>query len=82
MPDLFFSPNTIRVISSSGMRLARSVARMGEKKNMYKIYVGKPEGNRPLGPRHIEGIILKWALEKQVGRSQAGFMTIMSFQVT
>jgi hypothetical protein len=25
------------------------VARMGEKRNAYKLLVGKPEGNRPLG---------------------------------
>jgi hypothetical protein len=28
---------------------ARHVARMGEKRNAYRILVGKPEGKRPLG---------------------------------
>jgi hypothetical protein len=29
------------------------VARMGEKRNAYRLLVGKPEGRRPLGrPRH------------------------------
>jgi hypothetical protein len=29
------------------------VARMGEKSNVYRLLVGKPEGKRPLGrPRH------------------------------
>jgi hypothetical protein len=29
------------------------VARMGEEKKLYKVLVGKPEGQRPLGkPRH------------------------------
>jgi hypothetical protein len=31
------------------MRLAGHVARMGEKRNAYRIFVGKPEGKRPLG---------------------------------
>jgi hypothetical protein len=31
------------------MRWARHVARMGEKRNAYRILVGKPEGKRPLG---------------------------------
>jgi hypothetical protein len=31
------------------MRWAWHVARMGEKRNAYKILVGKPEGKRPLG---------------------------------
>jgi hypothetical protein len=31
------------------MRWAGYVARIGEKRNAYRILVGKPEGNRPLG---------------------------------
>jgi hypothetical protein len=30
------------------MRLAGHVARMGEKRNAYRLLVGKPEGKRPL----------------------------------
>jgi hypothetical protein len=31
------------------MRWAGHVARMGEKWNVYRLLVGKPEGRRPLG---------------------------------
>jgi hypothetical protein len=31
------------------MRWAGYVARMGEKRNVYRLLVGKPEGKRPLG---------------------------------
>jgi hypothetical protein len=31
------------------MRLAGYVAQMGEKRNAYRILVGKPKGKRPLG---------------------------------
>jgi hypothetical protein len=31
------------------MRWAGHVARRGEKRNVYRILVGKPEGKRPLG---------------------------------
>jgi hypothetical protein len=31
------------------MRWAGHVARLGEKRNAYRILVGKPEGKRPLG---------------------------------
>jgi hypothetical protein len=31
------------------MRWAGHVARMGAKRNAYRILVGKPEGKRPLG---------------------------------
>jgi hypothetical protein len=35
------------------MRWAGHVARMGEKRNVYRLLVGKPEGKRPPGrPRH------------------------------
>jgi hypothetical protein len=33
------------------MRWAGHVARIGEKRNAYRILVGKPEGKRPLGRR-------------------------------
>jgi hypothetical protein len=51
--DLYSSPSIIRIIKSLRMRLAGHVARMGEKRNAYRLLVGKPEGKRPLGrPRH------------------------------
>jgi hypothetical protein len=51
--NLYFSPSLIRMIKSRRMRRAGHVARMWEKKNAYRILMGKAEGNRPLGrPRH------------------------------
>jgi hypothetical protein len=51
--NLYSSPSIIRIIKSKRMRWARHVARMGEKRNVYRLLVGKPEGKRPLGrPRH------------------------------
>jgi hypothetical protein len=47
--NLYSSPNIIRVIKSWRMRWARHVARMGEKGNVYRVLVGKPEVKRPLG---------------------------------
>jgi hypothetical protein len=37
------------MVKSVRMKWAGHVARMGEKKNAYRILVGKPEGKRPLG---------------------------------
>jgi len=39
------------VIKSRRMRWAGHVARMGEKRGVYRVLVGKPEGRRPLGRR-------------------------------
>ena len=47
--DLYSSPNIIRVIKSR--REARHVARMVNRIGIYRVFVRKPEGNRPLG-RH------------------------------
>jgi hypothetical protein len=46
--DLCFSPSIIRIIKSRRMRWAGHVARMGEKRNAYRLLVGKPERKRPL----------------------------------
>jgi hypothetical protein len=45
---LYSSPSTMRMIKSRRMGWAGKVARMGEKRNEYRIFVGKPEGKRPL----------------------------------
>jgi hypothetical protein len=37
------------MIKSKMIRWTRHVAGIGEKRNAYKILVGKPEGKRPLG---------------------------------
>jgi hypothetical protein len=41
--------STLPIIKSRRMRWAGHVARMGEKRNVYRLLVGKPEGKRPLG---------------------------------
>ena len=46
---LYSSPTIIRVIKSGRMRWAGYVARMGERRSVYRILEGKPEGKRPLG---------------------------------
>jgi hypothetical protein len=47
--DLYSSPSIIRIMKSRKMRWAGHVARMGERRNAYRLSVGKPEGKRPLG---------------------------------
>jgi hypothetical protein len=46
--DLYSSPSIIRIIKSRRMRWAGHLARMGEKRNAYRLLVGKPEGKRSL----------------------------------
>jgi hypothetical protein len=47
--DLYSSPGIMRIIKSRRMRWAGHVARMGEKRNAYRLLVGKPDGKRLLG---------------------------------
>jgi hypothetical protein len=48
LPDLNSSSSLIRIIKSRRMRWVGHVARMGEKRNAYRLLVGKPKGKRPL----------------------------------
>jgi hypothetical protein len=47
--NLYSSPSVNRIIKSRRMRCAGHVARMGEKRNVYRLSVGKSKGKRPLG---------------------------------
>jgi hypothetical protein len=66
--DLYSSPSIIRIIKTRRMRLAGHVARMGEKRNAYRLLVGKPEGKRPLGrPRR------RWVHNIRIDLGEAGW---------
>jgi len=72
--DLYSSPSTVRVIKSRRMRWAGHVVRMGERRGVYSVLVGKPEGQRPLGRprRRWEDNIkmdLQWDVEVWTGSS-------------
>jgi hypothetical protein len=43
------SPSIIRIIKARRMKWEGHIARMGEKRNAYRLLVGKPEGRRILG---------------------------------
>ena len=47
--DLYCSPNIVRVIKPRKMRWAGHVVRMGEKRGVYRVLVGKPEGKKTSG---------------------------------
>jgi len=47
--DLYSSPNFLRVIKSRTIIWAGHVARVGERRGVCRVLVGKPEGKRPLG---------------------------------
>jgi hypothetical protein len=57
--DLYSSPSIIKIIKSMTMRWAGHVARMGEKRNVYRLLVGKARGkettrrtNTQVGRKH------------------------------
>jgi hypothetical protein len=46
--NLYSSTSIIKRIKSRRMRWTGNGARMGEKRNAYRLLMGKPEGRRPL----------------------------------
>ena len=47
--NLYCPPNIVQVIKSIRIIWAGHVAHMGEWRGVYRVLVGKPMGNRPLG---------------------------------
>jgi hypothetical protein len=47
--NLYSSPSIIRMIKPRRMGWAGHVAQVGERRNAYRILMGRPEGRRPLG---------------------------------
>jgi len=45
---MYCSPNIVQMVKSRIMRLAGHVAHMGERRGIYRVLVGKPEGKRQL----------------------------------
>jgi len=61
-----YSPNIVRVIQSRRMIWASHVVRMGDRRVVYRVFVGKPEGKRPLGrSRHRWEESIKMALQEE-----------------
>jgi hypothetical protein len=64
--DLNSSPDVLLVMKSRRMSWAGHVARMRERRVLYRVLVGKPEGERDhLGDSGVDArIILIWILRK------------------
>jgi hypothetical protein len=56
--DLYCSRNVVRVIKSRSTRWAGDVARMRERRGIYRVLTRKPEGKRPLARPGVEGRII------------------------
>jgi hypothetical protein len=42
--NLYSSPNIIKMMKSRRMRCVGHAARMGRQRNIYRVFLGKPEG--------------------------------------
>ena len=63
--DLYSSPKIFRMIKSGRMIWAGHVARMGERRGVYRVLVGKSEGKNHLEDPGVDGrIILRLIFRK------------------
>jgi len=62
--DLYSAPNIVQVIKSRRMRWAGHVVRMGERIDIYRVLVQKPEGKRPLGSLRYRWEYIKMDLQE------------------
>jgi hypothetical protein len=75
--DLYSLPNIVWVVKSRRMRWTGHVARMGEERGVHRVFVGKPEGKRPLGrPRRVWEDNIKMNLQ-EVGGGRGDWMELV-----
>ena len=78
--DLYTSANIVQVIKSRRMRWVGHVAHMGERRGIYRVLVGKPEGKRPLGkPRHRWECNIKMHLQ-EVGCGSLDWIKLFQYR--
>jgi hypothetical protein len=66
--NFYSAADIITQIKSRRVRWAGYVARMGEEKRVYEVFVGKPEEKRPLGRQRSNGRMrLEWILWRLAG---------------
>jgi hypothetical protein len=66
--NLYSSPNIIRQIKSKQIGYAGHVARIGEERKVYKVSLGKPEGNNHSEDQDVDGRMgSEWILERWAG---------------
>ena len=57
---MFALPNTVLAIETRRIRRAGHVARMEERRDVYRVLVGKLEGKNHLEDLGVDGRILRW----------------------
>jgi hypothetical protein len=64
---LYSSPNIIRVIKSRSLRWTGHLARMGKRKDAYRVLMGKPKGRNHLKDPGVDGRIILKRIFKRLG---------------
>jgi len=71
--DLYCSSNIVRAIKSGRMRWAGQLARMGERRGVYRYWWGNLRERDNLGDPSVDGrIILRWIFVKWLVRVWTG----------
>jgi hypothetical protein len=71
--NLYSSPDIIGHIKSRRMKWVGHVEHMGERRNVYRVLVGKPEGKDHLEDQGVDGRMRSnWTLGRLVGGGGGG----------
>jgi len=71
--DLYSSPNMVWVIKSRRMRWAGHVVRMGDRRGVYRVLVGKLERKRQLGDPGVDGSSGSGMWGCELDRTESGY---------
>jgi hypothetical protein len=78
---LYSSPNIVRVIQIKKVEVGGHVAHMGEGRSVCRVWVGRPEGKRPLDrPRHTWDDNIKLDL-REIGIDGANWIQLAQDRV-
>jgi hypothetical protein len=72
----FYAVRSVIALNDTLNKMSGHVARMGEKRNAYRLLMGKPDGKRPLGKLRRRWVDNIWMDLGEVGWGDVDWMSL------